>query len=66
MANVIRSGGLKWYGVEGRRVVGRPRSAWLERVQVDMAELDVNKGDVHNRKKWRYNVMKRKSNPIGK
>ena len=29
-----------------------------------MAELEIDKEDVHDRKKW--NVMKRKSNPIGK
>ena len=27
-----------------------------------MAELDIGKEDVHNRKKWKRNVMKRKSN----
>ena len=31
-----------------------------------MAELEIDKEDVHNRKNWRGNVMKRKSNPIGK
>ena len=31
-----------------------------------MAELEINKEDVHDRNKWRRNVMKRKSNPIGK
>ena len=31
-----------------------------------MAELEIDKEDVHDRKKWRRNVMKRKSNPIGK
>ena len=33
-----------------------------------MAELEIDKEDVHDRKKWRMNanVMKRKSNPIGK
>ena len=29
-------------------------------------ELEIDKEDVHDRKKWRRNVMKRKSNPIGK
>ena len=54
------------YRVEGRRPVGRPRKTWLESVEADMAELEIDKEDVHNRKKWRVNVMKRKSNPIGK
>ena len=31
-----------------------------------MAELEIEKEDVHDRKKWRGNVMKRKSNPIRK
>ena len=28
-----------------------------------MAELEIDKEDVNERKKWRRNVMKRKSNP---
>ena len=53
------------YRVEGRRPVGRPRKTWLESVE-DMAELEIDKED--DRSKWRrnVNVMKRKSNPIGK
>ena len=31
-----------------------------------MAELGIDREDVHDRKKWRTHVMKRKSNPIGK
>ena len=30
----------------------------------DMAEFMIDKEDVHDRKKWRMDVMKRKSNPI--
>ena len=52
--------------VEGRRPVGRPIKTWLESVEVDMTELEINKEDVHDRSKWRRNVKKRKSNPIGK
>ena len=52
------------YGVEGRRPVGRPRKALLDNVEANMAELEINKEDVHDRKKWRRNVMKRQSNPI--
>ena len=40
----------------------------LQSVEADMAELEIDKEDVHDRSKWRrnMNVMKRKSNPIGK
>ena len=53
---------------EGRRPGGRPRKAWFKSVDADMAELEIDKEDVHDRSKWRrnVNVMKRKSNPIGK
>ena len=54
------------YRVESRRPVGRPRKTWLESVEADMAELEIDKEDVHDRRKWRRNVVKRKSNPIGK
>ena len=40
-----------------------------ESVEADMAELEIDKEDVHDRRTWRrrnVNVMKRKSNPIGK
>ena len=47
------------YGIEGRRPVGRPGRTWLETVEADMAELEIDKEDVHDRKKWRRNVMKR-------
>ena len=33
------------YRVEGRRPVGRPRRTWLESVEADMAELDIDKED---------------------
>ena len=41
---------------------------WLENVEADMAELEIDKQDAHDRSKWisNVNVMKRKSNPIGK
>ena len=56
------------YRVEGRRPVGRPRKTWLESVEADMAELEIDKEDVNHRSEWRrnVNVMKRKSKPIGK
>ena len=57
--------GMDWvkkcmvFRVEGRRPVLRPRRTLLESVEADMAELEIDKEDVHDRKKW--NVMKRKS-----
>ena len=51
--------GEEMYGV-------RPRRTWLESVEADMAELEIDREDVHDRKKWRNNVTKGKSNPIGK
>ena len=70
--HVMRKGDEDWvkkcmeYRVEGRRPLGRPRRTWLESVEVDMAKLEIDKKDVHGRKKWRRNGVKRKSNPIGK
>ena len=52
--------------VESRRPVGRPKNIWLENVEVDIAELEIDREDIHDRKKWRQNVMKKKSNSIGK
>ena len=54
------------FKVEDRKPVGRPRRTWLTSVELDMAELEIDREDLHDRKKWRKNVMKRKSNPIGK
>ena len=48
------------YRVEGSRPVGKPSRTWLESVE----ELEIDREDVHDRKKWINNVMKRKSNPI--
>ena len=31
------------YRVEGRRPVGRPRKTWLESVEADMDELEIDK-----------------------
>ena len=53
------------FRVEGRRPVERPRT-WLESVEADMTELEIDKEDVHDRKKWIRNVMKRKSKPINR
>ena len=72
--HVMRKGDEDWvkklieYRVEGRKPVGRPRKTWLESVEADMDELEIDKEDVHDRSKWRrnVNVMKRESNPIGK
>ena len=64
ITTVIRSGRLRWYGhvkhwvkkcmeyrVEGRRPVRRPRRTWLESVEADMDELEIDKEDIHGRKK---------------
>ena len=70
--HMMRKGEEDWvkkcmeYIVEGRRPVGRPRRTWLESVEANMAELEIDREDVHDRKKWRKNVMKRKFNTIGK
>ena len=52
------------FRTEGRSSVGRPRRIGLESVEVDKAEPEINREYVHDRKKWRKNIMKRKSNPI--
>ena len=39
------------YRVEGRRPVGRQKSTWLESVEADVAELEIDREDVHDRKK---------------
>ena len=64
----MRKGDEDWVKkcMEFRLKGGRPRKTWLENIEADMAELKIDKEDVHDRKKWRSNVMKRKSNPIGK
>ena len=41
-----------------------PRT-WLETVDEDMEEREIDREDVHDSKKWRNNVIRRKSNPIG-
>ena len=54
------------YSVEARIPVGRPTRTLLYSVEADMAEPEIDIEDVHDRKKWRKYVIKRKSNPIGK
>ena len=39
------------YRSEGGRPVGRPIKTWLESVEADMAELEIDKEDVHDRSK---------------
>ena len=39
------------FRVECRRPIGRPRRTRLESVEADMAELEIDKEDVHDRKK---------------
>ena len=61
ITTVIRSGKLRRYGHVMRT---RCRNVWtLELKAEDRLE---DKDDVHDRKKWRGSVMKRKSNPIDK
>ena len=54
--HVMRKGDENWvkkcmeYRVECRRPVGRPRKTWLESVEADMAELEIDKEDVHDRR----------------
>ena len=52
--------------VEGKRSVGRLRETWLDNVEAYIAELEINKEDIRESKKWRRNFMMRKSNSIGK
>ena len=47
------------FRVEDRRPVGRLRRTWLKSVEADMAVLEIDKENVHDRKKWRRNVMKK-------
>ena len=52
--HVMRKGDEDWekkcmeFRVEGRRPVGRPGRTWLEGVEADMAELEIDKEDVHD------------------
>ena len=65
IATVIRSGRLRWYG----HVMRKGDEDWVKKCMefiVEGRRLEIDKEDVHNRKKLRENVMKRKSNPIGK
>ena len=39
--------------MEFRVKVRRARRTWLESVETDMAELEIDKEDVHDRKIWR-------------
>ena len=50
--------------VEGRISVGRLRETWLENVKANISELEIYREDIRDMKKWRRNVMKRKSNYI--
>ena len=69
--HVMRKGDEDWvkkymeYRVEGRRPVGRPRKTWVESVESDMAKHEIDREDVHDRRKWRrnVNVMKEEVQP---
>ena len=57
--HVMRKGDVDWvnkfmeYRVEGRRPVVRPRKTWLESVEADVAKLEIDKEDVHDRSIWK-------------
>ena len=51
------------FRVEGRRPVRRPIRTWLESVEADIAEVEIDKEDVHDINKLRRNVMKQTSSP---
>ena len=38
-----------------RRPIGRARRTWLESVEADLAELEIDIEDVNDRNKWRRN-----------
>ena len=44
------------------RTVGKPRKTWLENVEANMAELEIDGENINYREKWIQNVLKRKSN----
>ena len=54
------------YKVEGKIPGGRPTRTLLGSVEADIAELEIDREEVHDRKKWRKNVMKRQSTPYRK
>ena len=62
--HAMRKGDEDWvkkcmeFKVEGRRPVGRPRRTWLESIEAYMAELEIDKEDIHDRKKWREDVCR--------
>ena len=37
--------------VEDRRPVGRQRKTWLDYVETDMAESEIDREDIHDKKK---------------
>ena len=41
------------YRVESKRPVGRLRKTWVESLEADMAKLEIDKEDVHDRRKLR-------------
>ena len=55
--HVVRKGDEDWvkkcmeYRVEGRRPVGRLRMTLLDNVEADMAELEIDREDIHDSKK---------------
>ena len=43
--------------VVGIKPVRRPRRAWLENVEGNIVELEIDRECVYDRRKWRKNVM---------
>ena len=39
--------------VEDRRSIGRPRKTLVDNVEADIAELEIDREDVHDREKWK-------------
>ena len=52
--------------IEGRRSVGTPIKTWLESVEADMAEHEIDKEDVHDRKKWKKDCYEEEAQPYRK
>ena len=61
--HVMRKGDENWvkkcmeYTVENRRPIGRPRKTWLLSVETNIVELEINKEDVHDRKKKKKGIL---------
>ena len=52
--NIMKNGWIFYYGDQSwRQKIGwKPRNTWLDNVEAEMAELDIDSEDIHDRKKW--------------